>query len=216
MNSSNPPEPIPDLPVLFEDDHVILVNKPSGMLSQPGKQVSDSVLTRVLEHRPQIHGTALVHRLDMDTSGIMVLAKSRSSQRSLQRQLEQRTVRKRYVAQLENPLSALGGSVNLPLRVDLENRPHQIVCKEHGKPGSTLWRSALAVDRRRIVLYPVTGRTHQLRVHMAHAQGLNNPIAGDRLYGTMTGNRLLLHAEFLSFAHPASGQLISFECMARF
>lgn len=195
---------IDNLPVLFEDESLLVVNKPSGMLSQPGKTISDSVLTRVLDNRSDITGPSLVHRLDMDTSGLLLLAKTRASHRHLQQQFEHRKVSKRYRAVLESPVSAMGGLINLPLRLDVMNRPVQIVCRQHGKEAITLWHRQSSADDCAIVLYPVTGRTHQLRVHLAHTEGLNNPVAGDRLYGydNEPGNRLMLHAEFLKFEHP--------------
>lgn len=198
---------IEELPVLFEDETVLVVDKPSGLLSQPGKTVSDSVLTRVRENRNDIHGPALVHRLDMDTSGILLLAKTRSAHRHLQQQFEHRRIGKRYVAVLENPCTALGGIVHLPLRLDVQNRPTQIVCHQHGKVSTTIWHRLAKPRVNGVVLYPLTGRTHQLRVHLAHRDGLGNPVKGDRLYGSAQhrDGRLLLHAEVLSFEHPVRG-----------
>lgn len=198
---------IEDLPVLFEDDTVLLVDKPSGMLSQPGRKVSDSVLTRVLDSRDDIRGPALVHRLDMDTSGILLLAKTRSAHRHLQQQFEHRLIGKRYVAVLEKPCVSLGGILHLPLRLDIDNRPRQIVCNRHGKVATTLWHRLAQAQINAVVLYPLTGRTHQLRVHLAHQLGLANPVKGDRLYGSAEHRegRLLLHAQTLSFEHPVLG-----------
>jgi len=192
--------------VVFEDDTLIVVNKPSGLLSQPGRLISDSVLTRVLENRSQIRGPALVHRLDMDTSGLLLLAKSRSAHRHLQQQFEHRRIAKRYRAVLERPVSSLGGLIQLPLRLDIDNRPVQIVCYEHGKSATTLWHRHAGGSTGEIVLYPLTGRTHQLRVHLAHPLGLSNPVCGDRLYGSSDSgeDRMLLHAELLKFEHPVT------------
>lgn len=207
--------PIPDLPVVFEDEALLVVNKPSGMLSQPGKSMDGSVLTRVLGSGRELHGPVLVHRLDMDTSGLLLLAKRREVHRALQQQFEKRKVRKRYQARLESPVAALGGIIHLPIRLDVDDRPRQIVCYEHGKASTTLWHRRYTDDPYAITLYPLTGRTHQLRVHAASPAGLGSPIACDRLYGAedqaeenLTGStlvnikRLALHADFLQFEHP--------------
>jgi tRNA pseudouridine32 synthase/23S rRNA pseudouridine746 synthase len=211
---------IPGLKVLFEDASVLLVDKPAGLLSQPGKVENDSVLTRVIRHREDLHGPVLVHRLDMDTSGILLLAKNRQAHRQLQQQFEHRLVRKRYRAVLDQPVDGLGGIVKLPLRLDIDNRPRQIVCPLHGKSSSTLWHRDVLGDGRILVLYPLTGRTHQLRVHMADPLGLGSAIVGDRLYGhngnQAAANRLMLHAEFLSFEHPGTRKYLSVECKAPF
>ena len=175
--------PIPDLPVVFEDEAILVVNKPSGMLSQPGKTMDGSVLTRVLDSGRDLHGPVLVHRLDMDTSGLLLLAKRRNIHRALQQQFERRQVRKRYQAQLESPVAALGGLIRLPIRLDVDDRPRQIVCYEHGKASTTLWHKRQINDPYAITFYPLTGRTHQLRVHAASEAGLGSPIACDRLYG---------------------------------
>ncbi|MFK7860747.1 MAG: RluA family pseudouridine synthase [Granulosicoccus sp.] len=220
---------IPCLPVLLEDEYLLVVNKPSGMLSQPGKTEDGSVLTRVQESGRSLHGPVLVHRLDMDTSGLLVLAKTRNVHRALQQQFEKRKVRKRYRARLERAIDAMGGRVHLPVRLDVENRPTQIVCPLHGKLSTTLWHRADVSDARTIALYPITGRTHQLRVHSASAQGLGIPICGDRLYGSaskggqnssasqpVTTSRLLLHADFLEFEHPVLQTLRSIASPAPF
>lgn len=213
-------DPIPGLTVIFEDASVLLVDKPAGLLSQPGKVENDSVLTRAMCHRKDLHGPVLVHRLDMDTSGILLLAKSRQAHRQLQQQFEHRLVRKRYRAVLDRPVDGLGGRVSLPLRLDIEDRPRQIVCPLYGKSSATLWHKDAMGDGRVLVLYPLTGRTHQLRVHMADPQGLGSAIVGDRLYGHNSNqaatSRLMLHAEYLSFAHPDTGQYVSVECKAPF
>jgi len=211
--------PIPNLPVLFEDEHLLVVNKPSGMLSQPGKTEDGSVLTRVLDSARKLHGPILVHRLDMDTSGLLLLAKNRNVHRALQQQFEKRQVRKRYIARLEQATGALGGRIHLPLRLDIDNRPTQIVCHQYGKHSTTLWHRTDADDACAIALYPLTGRTHQLRVHTSSSQGLGIAIRGDRLYGTaarqlvqnssgtqpvptLSEERLQLHADFIEFIHP--------------
>lgn len=218
-------EPIPGLPVVFEDEAIVLVNKPSGMLSQPGRQVSDSVLTRVMQARPLATGPLMVHRLDMDTSGLILLAKDRTSHRVLQQQFEHRRIGKRYLARLSGVPTAIGGRIHLPLRVDLEDRPRQIVCHEHGKAATTIWHRCTSLEPGHVWLYPLTGRTHQLRVHLAHPAGLHIAIEGDRLYqwhypprlqegvGSASpprnaadgAGRLMLHAQLLSFDHPVTG-----------
>jgi tRNA pseudouridine32 synthase / 23S rRNA pseudouridine746 synthase len=199
--------------LVFEDDHLIVVNKPSGMLSQPGKTESDSVVTRVMQACPNATGPMLVHRLDMDTSGLLILAKNRTAHRTLQQQFEQRLIGKRYRAILDGRPNATGGRVQLPLRLDIDDRPRQIVCNEYGKQATTLWHCDDATPRSEattvVVLYPLTGRTHQLRVHMADPHGVGIPILGDRLYGgresDTSGVRLMLHAELLAFDHPVHG-----------
>ncbi|MBX2880690.1 MAG: RluA family pseudouridine synthase [Granulosicoccus sp.] len=200
--------PIPALPILFEDECVLAVDKPAGMLSQPGKVEPDSVVTRVLDCRPEISGPALVHRLDMDTSGILLLGKTRHAHRVLQQQFENRLIGKRYRAVLESQPYGMGGKVDLPLRLDTANRPRQIVCKAHGKRAVTLWRSVSHKNSSTVFLFPLTGRTHQLRVHMASVEGMGVAIAGDRLYGHNltqdTAHRLMLHAEYLRFIHPVT------------
>lgn len=198
-----------NLVVAYEDDELIAVSKPSGLLSQPGKTVDDSVLVRVREARPEAHGSLLVHRLDMDTSGVLLLAKDPRSHAALQQQFERREVRKRYRAVLSGTVSASGGLIDLPLRLDIERRPYQIVCRRQGRAARTVWRRVGPhAHGTEVVFMPVTGRTHQLRVHAADALGLGLPVHGDRLYGH-EAERLLLHAERLSVRHPASGESLT-------
>lgn len=206
------------LQIVYEDECLLLVNKPSGMLSQPGKHVDGSVLTRVLDSVRDLHGPVMVHRLDMDTSGLLVLAKTRAVHRALQQQFEKRKVKKRYKALLEQPITAMGGRVQLPLRLDINDRPRQIVCAVHGKPSTTLWHCATDPNPQAIALYPLTGRTHQLRVHAAALQGLGNAIQGDRLYGRYceAASRLMLHADCLQFLHPCKLEQIRVDCPAPF
>ncbi|MFN3755012.1 pseudouridine synthase [Flavobacterium sp.] len=192
------------LEIVFEDEYLALVNKPAEFLSVPGKQVTDSVFTRIKNLYPKATGPLVVHRLDMSTSGLILIAKSSEIHKNLQSQFIKRKVKKRYVALLDGFLKEDKGIIDLPLRVDLDNRPNQIVCYEHGKPAQTLWE---VIERREnqtlVYFYPITGRTHQLRVHAAHNLGLNTPIVGDDLYGTKS-NRLHLHAESITFNHPFS------------
>ena len=221
--------PIADLPVVFEDEALLVVNKPSGMLSQPGKTMDGSVLTRVLGSGRELHGPVLVHRLDMDTSGLLLLAKRREVHRALQQQFERRQVRKRYQARLAHPVSALGGLIRLPIRLDVDDRPRQIVCHEYGKASSTLWHRRQPDDPCAITFYPLTGRTHQLRVHAASPAGLGSPIVCDRLYGVkeqteenlsgcshVSHKRLTLHADYLEFQHPVLQRPQSVHCPAVF
>lgn len=192
------------LDIIFEDNHLLIVNKPSGVLSQPGKTQDGSIATQVADAYPDATGPLLVHRLDMDTSGLLMLAKTRSVHRQLQQLFEHRKVIKHYVAIVQGKLEGLGGIVALPIRADIEDRPRQIVCFEHGKPSETLWRLINHSNgSTRVLFKPITGRTHQLRVHSAASKGLRYPIKGDRLYGEAS-ERLMLHAQSLEFDHPVT------------
>lgn len=208
------------LDIRFEDAHLLVVNKPAGVLSQPGKTVDGSIATQILNAYPEADGPMLVHRLDMDTSGLMIFAKSKTAHRDLQQQFEHRKITKRYVAILSRSPLGIGGQILLPLRPDIDNRPVQIVCHEHGKNAATIWRYAQKNADQfekgfRVVFTPITGRTHQLRVHASHCSGLNAPIVGDRLYGDV-GERLMLHAERIGFRHPVSGAPIVIQSDAPF
>lgn len=190
------------LRVIYEDSYYAAILKPSEFLSVPGKTLNDSVLTRAQKLFPYASGPLLVHRLDMSTSGILLLAKTEKAHKKLQSLFIQRNIQKRYVALLEGVLNEESGSIDLPLRVDLDHRPHQLVCYEYGKPSKTNWkRIEIKNNQTRVHFFPITGRTHQLRVHAAHQLGLNMPIVGDDLYGKRA-NRLHLHAEEVSFIHP--------------
>lgn len=200
-----------DLDILYEDQHIIVVNKPSGLLSVPGKEETDSVYTRIRRKYPDASGPIIVHRLDMSTSGLLLLALHADAHKILQQQFLSRSVEKRYTAVLDGIVGRPAGVIDLPLRVDLDDRPRQMVCHEYGKAARTRWHvSGYEAGKTRIHFYPVTGRTHQLRVHAAHPDGLNTPITGDELYGT-GGQRLHLHADRLQFTHPASGVQMKFE-----
>lgn len=218
-----------DLEIIYQDNDIVVVNKPSEFLSVPGKNIEDSVYLRIKEQFPQAEGSLIVHRLDMSTSGIMVLALSKRSQKHLQQQFVQRTIKKRYVATLEGDIEKLlktnSGEINLPLRGDLDDRPRQLVCFEHGKPSKTQWQIINTLDgKSKLFLYPETGRTHQLRVHCAHPKGLSLPILGDDLYGNMIKGsdcdtnsnskkiqRLHLHAQMLTLVHPISKEVMTFQ-----
>lgn len=204
-----------ELPIIYEDDYIIAVNKPCEMLAVPGKDVEDSVYTRIKTHcqlskneKNEEFNPMVVHRLDMSTSGVMILAKTKEAHRILQSQFIKRSVKKRYVALLAGIWKGQrSGVINLPLRVDLDHRPRQMVCHVFGKKAITHWEIAsVEKDKTRVYFYPITGRTHQLRVHASHPEGLNIPIYGDDLYGTKA-DRLYLHAESLEFIHPGTGKM---------
>lgn len=195
---------------IYEDEHIVVVNKPAEFLSVPGKNISESVLTILQERYPDATGPLLVHRLDMSTSGLLIAGKSKEVHQNLQAQFIKKTVQKRYVALLDGNIEENMGFIELPLRVDIDNRPHQLVCYEHGKMAKTKYK---VIERKngqtKVYFYPITGRTHQLRVHAAHPAGLNTPIWGDDLYGTKA-DRLYLHAELLEIKHPVTKEKITF------
>lgn len=204
------------LEIVYQDEDIAIINKPPEFLSVPGKNILDSVLSRAKKLFPEATGPIIVHRLDMSTSGIMILALHSRSYQYLQRQFIKRTISKRYVALLEGKIEANEGEIVLPLRVDLDNRPHQLVCEEHGKIAHTRWKKIGEEENQtRVHFFPITGRTHQLRVHAAHQRGLGTPIIGDDLYGHK-GTRLHLHAEKITFIHPTTKKKISFEVKAEF
>ena len=205
-----------DLKIIYEDDVLIVVHKPAEFLSVPGKEITDSVYSRMKEKYPLATGPLIVHRLDMSTSGILLLTKTKEANKVLQSQFINRTVKKRYVALLDGVLSEKKGTIKLPLRVDLDDRPKQLVDFVHGKNAETDWEIIRRENgKTRVYFYPITGRTHQLRVHAAHKNGLNTPIVGDDLYGKKT-NRLHLHAEFIEFFHPSTNEKMSFTVAADF
>lgn len=205
-----------ELEVVFEDDYLVIVNKPAEFLSVPGKQITDSVYTRMKEKYPEATGPLVVHRLDMSTSGLLLIAKSSEIYKKLQSQFIKRQIKKRYVALLNGILIEKEGVVDLPLRVDLDNRPNQIVCYQYGKKAETHWEVIRQKDNQTLVyFYPITGRTHQLRVHAAHVLGLDAPIVGDDLYGKK-GKRLHLHAESITFQHPISKEIMTISKEADF
>jgi tRNA pseudouridine32 synthase/23S rRNA pseudouridine746 synthase len=197
-----------DIEIVFEDEFLAVINKPAEFLSVPGKIISDSVYQRVKELYPNATGPLIVHRLDMSTSGLMLIAKDEETYVKLQSQFIKRTIKKRYVALLDGVLEEKEGFIDLPLRVDLDDRPRQLVCYEHGKPAQTKWEKIEIRNNQTLVyFYPITGRTHQLRVHASHELGLNTPIVGDDLYGSKA-NRLHLQAESLTFEHPELNKVI--------
>ena len=200
-----------ELEIMYEDEWLSVVNKPAGMLSVPGKSDIDSVYGRVRRMYPEATGPMVVHRLDMATSGLMLVAKTKEVHQNLQAQFKNRTVCKRYVAWLDGIVEKKEGHIELPLRPDPEDRPRQVFDAVHGKPAVTDY-TVLHYDSGRtfISFIPKTGRTHQLRVHSAHPLGLNAPIVGDELYGRKA-DRLYLHAEYLGFIHPVSGVYMEIE-----
>lgn len=205
-----------DIETLYEDEHMAVVNKPADILSVPGKNVEESVYTHMKARYPHATGPLTVHRLDMATSGLMLIAKTEIAHKSLQHQFIKRIIKKRYVAVLDGVLSERSGTIDLPLRVDLFDRPRQMVCQEHGRQAITTWELVeITNGQSRVYFYPLTGRTHQLRVHAAHPNGLNIPIVGDDLYGTKS-DRLHLHAQRIEFIHPTQGHRMVVESAAPF
>lgn len=205
-----------NIDIIYQDDAMVVINKPAEFLSVPGKNIEDSVYLRMKQQFPNAKGPIIVHRLDMSTSGLMVIALSKQAHKNLQKQFINRTVKKRYVALLDGLLTADKGIINLPLRVDFNDRPRQLVCYDYGKAAETHWRLIEQKQgKSKVYFYPKTGRTHQLRVHSAHSKGLDMPIVGDDLYGQKT-NRLHLHAESLEFAHPITKEEMKFKIDAAF
>lgn len=201
-----------DPSVILERDRFVVVDKPAGMLSVPGKgpEKADCAVARVRAMFPRATGPVVVHRLDMDTSGAIVFALDDETQRALSRQFESRTVGKRYGALLAGEIDHDEGVIDLPIRADIENRPMQIHDPERGKPSVTRYR---VLERSggttRVEFTPITGRSHQLRVHAAHELGLGCPILGDVLYGDgASAPRLMLHATGLSFDDPETGERV--------
>ncbi len=220
------------LEILYQDEDIVVVNKQSGLLSVPGRgpEKQDCIVNRLKKLFPHCIQQPSVHRLDMETSGILVLALNENSHRNLCRQFEEKKVQKRYIALLDGKLPEKfpkSGTMELYFRVDLENRPHQIWDEVYGKNAVTEWNwlgeeiysAPDGTDRlcTRIMFIPHTGRTHQLRLAAADIHGFGVPIIGDTLYGHCEkGERLMLHAEFLSFIHPLTGKLMEFSCPAPF
>jgi len=203
-----------EIEVLHCDDDIIVINKPSGLLSVPGRYEPDSAASRL----QQKYGTILViHRLDMDTSGILVFARHKTALANVQRQFEKQTTYKAYEALLHGKLTPARGCINMPIIVDWPNRPLQKISHSEGRYALTRWQQKSVEDgNSRVTLYPKTGRSHQLRIHM---QQLGHPILGDSLYAGEAAklkDRLCLHARELTFQHPDSGELMEFICPAPF
>ncbi|UXU75746.1 MULTISPECIES: RluA family pseudouridine synthase [unclassified Paracoccus (in: a-proteobacteria)] len=210
-------QPTDEQPQVIHADHeVLVVDKPAGLLSVPGRgeDRADCLIARLRGAFPTV---LLVHRLDLDTSGVMVFALTPHAQRHLSRQFEERRTRKTYLARVWGQLAPATGTVDLPLIVDWPNRPRQKVDHDQGRPAQTHWRVIRSTPQEsRVRLTPVTGRSHQLRVHMA---ALGHPILGDPLYASGAAAafpRLMLHAESLRFKHPESGVMMGFQAPAPF
>jgi len=206
--------------ILFIDPLFLVINKPSGLLSVPGRgpDMQDCVVSRIRALFPDCITQPAVHRLDMDTSGLMVVARSKEAHRHLSIQFEKRLVEKHYIAMLEGRLDQQSGEIALPFRLDPNNRPYQIHDPLHGKMGISRWR-LIGIEGKwsRVEFTPLTGRTHQLRLHAAHPLGLGIPMVGDRLYGKgQQSGELQLHATYLAFQHPASGQKMSYHSTPSF
>lgn len=216
MEPYNPPLE-PWLHVIYQDDHILVVNKPSGLLSVPGRleEHRDSIMTRIQQQYPVAQS---VHRLDMATSGIMVVALTKAAERELKRQFREREPEKSYVARVFGQLTKKAGLIELPLICDWPNRPKQKVCHETGKAAQTEW---ILLEREaqscRVLLQPITGRSHQLRVHML---ALGHPILGDNFYAHPEAKalapRLQLHAQSLTITHPSFGNRMTFRQPADF
>ena len=205
-----------EVEIIYEDEAIAIINKPAEFLSVPGKQISDSVYARMKAKYPDATGPLIVHRLDMSTSGIMLIAKTEVAYLNLQGQFIKRTIKKCYEALLDGLVDGKDGFIDLPLRVDLDDRPRQLVCYDYGKPAQTKWEViCIENGKTRVHFYPITGRTHQLRVHASHELGLKTPIVGDDLYGTKA-NRLHLHAKAIVFRHPVTKEELKIEVEAGF
>ena len=210
-----------NLEIIYQDEHLIAVNKPSGMLSVPGRgeDKQDCVVVRLQQHMPEIR---VVHRLDCHTSGVMLLAIGPDMQRQLSRLFHDREVEKRYIALVHGMVEQNSGIIDIPMRGDPDNRPMQVIDYVNGKHAQTQWRllryqkTGALSQSSRLQLRPVTGRTHQLRVH---CMALGHPVVGDRLYNDLNGGgaeRMMLHAEQLEFIHPVSHEKICLSAKCEF
>lgn len=202
------------LDIIHQDNSILVVDKPGGLLAVPGRgpDKQDCVISRAQRLVPEMIAQPSVHRLDMQTSGIMVLAKTAAAAKILGKQFQHRQVVKRYEAVVAARIDKQSGSIRLPFRLDPDNRPYQIYDPINGKDAVTLWKKRGPHERgTRIEFTPLTGRTHQLRVHSAHPLGLAAPIVGDALYGSgKDGDMMFLHATYLSFNHPADDRIVEF------
>ena len=199
----------PAIEIVYSDGAILLVNKPGGLLSVPGRgpDKQDCLVTRLQKQFPELPEQPAVHRLDMHTSGLMLLAMNEATHRNLSKQFQYRLVIKRYIAVVQGQVQGESGTIELAFRLDTENRPYQVYDPVNGKMGTTLWKKLSAHPLgTRIEFTPLTGRTHQLRLHASHPKGLGVPIVGDYLYGNgQDGEPMLLHASYLSFRHPVTG-----------
>ena len=202
--------------ILYEDDHLVAVNKPAGMLSVPGKHPIANVYEKMLARYPQADGPMLLHRLDMATSGVLLFAKTKLAHMVLQEDFARGRIKKCYIALLEKPLAGVSGEVELPLCLNPYERPRQMVDFTYGRYALTRFEVLGQTNgKTRVAFYPVTGRTHQLRLHAAHALGLNSPIVGDDLYGEPS-DRLYLHAQSIAFTHPVTHEAVTVEAPCPF
>ena len=208
------------LHIIHCEPDFLVVNKPGGLLSVPGRgpDKQDCVVSRIKSMYSDCIEQPAVHRLDMYTSGIMLLARNRESHRNLSKQFEERTVEKEYIAVLDGIVTAEEGLIDLKFRLDTDNRPHQIYDPEQGKQGISHWQKICDREgKSHIRFFPLTGRTHQLRLHASHPLGLGIPIVGDSLYGNgKDGDKMFLHACKISFHHPISNERIQFTSKANF
>lgn len=194
------------LNIVYEDQWLLIINKPAGMLSVPGKERQTSIYDLARKAYPEADGPMIVHRLDMATSGLLIIAKDKKTHQHLQAQFKNRSIRKKYIALLDGIVPEDEGTIELPLCPNPLDRPRQMVDTQYGQPATTYYQVLERTDKyTRIAFYPHTGRTHQLRVHAAHPSGLHCPIIGDELYGKKD-KRLYLHAESIEFTHPVNGQ----------
>lgn len=209
--------PFKELEIVHEDPWILVINKPTEMLSVPGKEDVVSVYELMREKYPDASGPLMVHRLDMATSGLIIIAKTKHVHQHLQTQFKNRLIKKRYIALLEGIVPEDKGTIALPLCLNPFDRPRQMVHPEYGKPAITDFQVLERPDgkRTRIAFYPRTGRTHQLRIHAAHPLGLHCPIVGDELYGEKA-ERLYLHAEYLEFTHPVTRETVKITKEAEF
>lgn len=202
--------------IVYNDDYLVVINKPAGLQSVPGKLDVDCAYNQAKKMFPNVENLFIVHRLDMATSGLIIMAKSKEIYQKLQFQFKNKTVKKRYISLLDGKIKATKGEINLPICCNPDDRPRQIVDFKFGKPAVTRYEVSQIYDNKtRIIFYPQTGRTHQLRVHSAHPLGLNCPILGDALYGK-PAERMFLHAEAITFFHPVFLREISVEKLADF
>ena len=210
------PTKLAQLDIVYDDDDIIVINKPHDFLSVPGRNIGDSIYTRIQAHYPVLKELMVVHRLDMSTSGLILFAKNKAAHKHIQMQFFNRTIHKKYVAVLDGIAENDCGLIDLPLAGDYENRPRQKVCYDAGRAAQTRYEVIKRGENKTLIhFYPISGRTHQLRVHAAHQLGLNTPILGDDLYG-IRADRLYLHAEELSFQHPKSLEEMKLKVVAEF
>lgn len=209
-----------ELKILYQDEYLVVVEKPGGLLAVPGRgaEKQDCVSARIRQLLPACIEQPAVHRLDMATSGLMVLALTREAHRQLSMQFAERRVEKRYLALVEGMVSGDSGEIILRFRLDPDNRPYQVYDPVQGKLGITQWQQLLVFNGQSLIAFtPLTGRTHQLRLHAAHPLGLGRAIVGDALYGHgRAGEPLCLHATGLRFTHPVSGEVMAFASPAPF